>query len=245
MKKILIITGGSKGIGKGIIEAYLAEETTVFSISRTVNADLSKKGVTQIELDLTETDDIVAELPKIFNSFEKDKVSKITLINNAGTLGKIGPVGKVDAKTIEQTIKLNATVPFISSFIFINYFQDWEVKKSIINITSGAALKPYFGWSMYCSSKAAVNMLTQTIALEQAEVNYPIKVFAIAPGVVDTDMQKEIRQSDKSDFKDIERFIALKEDGGLNDAGTVGKQIYQMDNDETLQSGSILRVAGN
>lgn len=70
-------------------------------------------------------------------------------------------------------------------------------------------------------------------------------MLAIAPGVVDTDMQTEIRKSDKSNFRDIERFIALKEDGALNDAETVGKKIFEMDNDDTLQSGSILRVEGN
>ena len=245
MEEILIITGGSKGIGRGIIDAYLANGTKVFAISRTVNAGLSKGSVTQIQLDLTETDKIEAELLHIFNLLEKEKVAKITLINNAGTLGSIGPLEKLEASTIAQTIKLNTTVPFILSAIFINYFQDWSIRKSIINITSGAALKPYFGWSVYCSSKVAINMLTQTIALEQAEVENAVKVLAIAPGVVDTDMQTEIRKSDKSNFKDLDRFIALKKDGALNDAAVVGKKIFEMDNDDTLESGAILRVEGN
>lgn len=245
MEEVLIITGGSKGIGRGIVDAYLANGTKVFTISRNVNAGLSKDRVTQIQLDLTETDKIEAELLKVFNLLDKEKVTKLTLINNAGTLGDIAPLEKLNAAIVEQTIKLNTTVPFILSSLFINYFQDWSIRKTIINITSGAALKPYFGWSVYCSSKAAINMLTQTIAVEQAEVKNAVKVLAIAPGVVDTDMQTEIRKSDKSNFKDIERFIALKEDGALNDAETVGKRIFEMDNDNTLQSGSILRVEGN
>lgn len=245
MEEVLIITGGSKGIGRGIIDAYLINGTKVYSISRTVNTDLSKDSVTQIQLDLTETDKLETELLRIFNLLDKEKVTKLTLINNAGTLGNIAPLEKLDTKTIAQTIKLNTTVPFILSAIFIDYFQDWPISKSIINITSGAALKPYFGWSVYCSSKAAINMLTQTIAVEQSEVKNAVKVLAIAPGVVDTDMQTEIRKSDKSNFRDIERFIALKEDGALNDAETVGKRIFEMDNDDTLKSGSILRVEGN
>ncbi|MFN0255524.1 SDR family NAD(P)-dependent oxidoreductase [Pedobacter ureilyticus] len=245
MEEVLIITGGSKGIGRGIIDAYLINGTKVYSISRTVNTDLSKVGVIQVELDLTETDKLETELLRIFNLLDKEKVTKLTLINNAGTLGNIATLEKLDTETIAQTIKLNTTVPFILSAIFIDYFQDWPISKSIINITSGAALKPYFGWSVYCSSKAAINMLTQTIAVEQSEVKNAVKVLAIAPGVVDTDMQTEIRKSDKSNFRDIERFIALKEDGALNDAETVGKKIFEMDNDDTLQSGSILRVEGN
>lgn len=245
MENVLIITGGSKGIGKGIVEAYLSNGFRVFSISRTFDVELSKKEVVQIELDLTQTDKIEDELLNIFNLLNREEISKITLINNSGTLGRIAPLDKLDRETIEQTIRLNTIVPFILSSIFIDYFRDWQICKSIINITSGAALKPYFGWSAYCSSKAAINMLTQTIALEQAEVENAVKVLAIAPGVVDTDMQKEIRKSDKSNFKDVERFIALKEDGALNDASSVGKRIFEMDNDDTLPSGAILRVEGN
>ncbi len=245
MEEVLIITGGSKGIGSGIIAAYLSNGVKVFSISRTINAELSKAGVTQIALDLTQIDKIEAELIGTFSLLDKNEISKVTLINNAGALGRIGPLYKLDAVTIEKTIQLNTTVPFVLSSLFINYFKDWKSKKSIINITSGAALKPYFGWSVYCSSKAAINMLTQTIAVEQADVENGVKALAIAPGVVNTDMQAEIRRSNKGDFKDIERFISLKKDGALNDTVTVGRKIYEMDHDDSLQSGSILRVESN
>ncbi|MDQ8004745.1 MAG: SDR family NAD(P)-dependent oxidoreductase [Pedobacter sp.] len=245
MEKVLIITGGSKGIGKGIIDAYLANGVQIFSVSRSVNAELSKNGITQIELDLTHTDKLEAEFLKIFSLLDKESLSKITLINNAGTLGKIGPLEKLDAETIDKTIRLNTTVPFILSSLFIKYFRAWEAKKSIINITSGAALKPYFGWSVYCASKSAINMLTQTIAVEQADVKNGVKVLAIAPGVVDTDMQTEIRKSSKEDFKDIDRFVELKADGALNNVLTVGRKIFEMDHDYSLENGAILRVEGD
>lgn len=245
MQEVLIITGGSKGIGKGIIAAYLSHGVQVFSIARTVNAELSKDGVTQVTLDLTRTEQIEPELLKIFNLLDKEKVSKITLINNAGTLGQIGSLDKLNTTTIEQAIRLNTITPFILSSAFIRYLQNWEAKKTIVNITSGAALKPYFGWSVYCSSKAAVNMLTQTIAVEQAGVANGVKVLAIAPGVVDTDMQSEIRKSTKQDFRDIDRFLELKKEGLLSDAVTVGKHIYQIANDDGIESGAILRVPVN
>lgn len=245
MEEVLIITGGSKGIGKGIVAAYISHGVRVFSISRSVNAELSKNGITQIEFDLTQTDQLENEILKIFNLLDKEQVSRITLINNAGTLGKIGALEKLDVETIEKTIRLNTTVPFILSSAFIKYFKDWKIKKSIFNITSGAAQKPYFGWSAYCSSKAALNMLTQAIAIEQADLEYGIKVLAIAPGVVDTDMQTEIRKSDKIDFRDIDRFVALKEEGKLSDVLNVGRKIFEIDNDDTVQSGAILRVEGD
>lgn len=245
MEQILIITGGSKGIGRGIIDAYLDKGVRVFSIARSVDAELSAKGVTQISFDLTETDEVERELGAIFKLLKTDEISKITLVNNAGTLGEIGPLDKLSADVIAQVFKLNTIVPYICSAAFIRLTREISAEKSILNISSGAALKPYYGWSTYCGSKAALNMLTQNLALEQQEITSGVKVLAIAPGVVDTDMQAQIRKSDKDDFKDVERFVALKTDGGLNNAASVGISIYQMDHDRTIASGSILRVENN
>lgn len=244
MEQILIITGGSKGIGRGIIEAYLAKGVRVFSIARSVDAELSAKGVTQISFDLTQTEQVEQELGAIFELLNTDEIAKITLVNNAGTLGEIAPLEKLEAEVIEQVFKLNTVVPYICSAAFVRLTRQISAEKSILNISSGAALKPYYGWSTYCGSKAALNMLTQNLALEQQDVVNGVKVLAIAPGVVDTDMQAQIRKSDKDDFKDVERFVALKTDGGLNNAAAVGESIYRMDHDENIVSGAILRVEG-
>ncbi|RWU06507.1 SDR family NAD(P)-dependent oxidoreductase [Pedobacter chitinilyticus] len=244
MEQILIITGGSKGIGRGIIEAYLAKGVRVFSIARSVDAELSAKGVTQISFDLTKTEQVEQQLGAIFELLNADEIVKITLVNNAGTLGEIAPLEKLEAKVIEQVFKLNTVVPYICSAAFVRLTREISAEKSILNISSGAALKPYYGWSTYCGSKAALNMLTQNLALEQQDLTNGVKVLAIAPGVVDTDMQAQIRKSDKDDFKEVERFVALKADGGLNNAAAVGESIYQMDQDKTIASGSILRVEG-
>ncbi len=242
MEQILIITGGSKGIGRGIIEAYLAKGVRVFSIARSIDTELSAKGVTQISFDLTQTGQVEQQLGAIFELLNVDEIAKITLVNNAGTLGEIAPLEKLGAEVIEQVFKLNTVVPYICSAAFVRLTREISAEKSILNISSGAALKPYYGWSTYCGSKAALNMLTQNLALEQQDVANGIKVLAIAPGVVDTDMQAQIRKSDKDDFKDVERFVALKTDGGLNNAAAVGESIYHMDHDETIVSGSVLRV---
>jgi benzil reductase ((S)-benzoin forming) len=244
MKKILIITGGSKGIGEGIIKAYLAKEFAVFSISRTTNPHLARLGVVQTALDLTKVNEIQATFEHIFSLCGENEPQKITLINNAGTLGEIAMLNEISTTDISDAFNLNAIAPMVCSSAFINLSKHWKASKTIINITSGAALKPYFGWSVYCSSKAAINMLTQTVALEQQQVANGAKVLAIAPGVVDTDMQSQIRNTDEANFKDLQRFVALKETGALNDATTVGEEIFKMDHNSDIPSGSILRVEG-
>ncbi len=242
MKNVLIITGGSKGIGSGIISAYLANNYQVISISRTINKNLSEKGVTQISFDLTKTKEITQQFQEIFNLLYGSEIATITLINNAGSLGQIGPLETLETAKILEAVNLNTLAPLLISAAFINLTKDWKAKKTIINISSGAAQKSYFGWTVYCSTKAGLDMLTKTLAIEQLEVENGVKVLAVAPGVVDTDMQVEIRKSDKTSFKDIDRFLALKADSRLNDIETVGKGVFEIDHDETIPSGAILRV---
>ena len=116
MSKILIITGGSKGIGKGIIEAYLADDYQIFSIARSVNDELKK--VTQLPYDLSKTDGIKQLISELFEKINSNEVEKITLINNAGTLGKIGRIE--DIIDIETSVELNTIDPLIIVYSFIS-----------------------------------------------------------------------------------------------------------------------------
>lgn len=198
------------------------------------------KQVTQIEFDLSKTEGIKNLLTQIFNGFKPKEVEQITLINNAGTLGEIARVE--DIGDIEKTVQLNTVAPLILTSTFINFTKDWTCAKKVINISSGAAQKPYYGWTVYCATKAAIDMMTKTIALEQESLPNGIKIIAIYPGVVDTAMQGKIRQSDKENFAAIDRFLELKANNALADATTVGKQIFAIDQDQTVVNGSLIRV---
>ncbi len=238
MHNILIITGGSKGIGEGIIQAYQQAGFEIFSLARTRNE--SYTGVHQIEFDLVNTAAIPKKLALIFGQLIPHEVTKIVLINNAGTLGQIGNVEELS--DIEKTVQLNTVAPLILTSTFIKLTKDWSCEKKIINISSGAAQKPYAGWTVYCATKAAIDMMTRTIALEQESLKNGAKIIAIYPGVVDTEMQAEIRQSDQQSFAAIDRFLALKASNALANATTVGQQILRIDEDKSLANGTLIRV---
>jgi benzil reductase ((S)-benzoin forming) len=238
MSKILIVTGGSKGIGSGIIRAYQKEGFQIFSIARSTNHVF--KQVKQIEFDLSKTDEIRNLLRQIFKEINPNKVEKITLINNAGTLGKIARIE--DVTDIAQTVQLNTVAPLILTSAFIGLTKNWNCEKKIINISSGAAQKPYHGWTVYCATKAAIDMMTQTIALEQGLLQNGTKIIAIYPGVVDTDMQAQIRTSDKNNFAAIDRFLALKANNELADTTKVGTQIFDLDNNPSIENGALIRI---
>jgi len=238
MQKIAIITGASKGIGEGIALAYQQNGYHIISISRTKNENFQH--IQQIEFDLSKSVGIKDLLNQIFDEIKKTKVEKITLINNAGTLGKIGKIE--DITDIAETVQLNTTAPLILTSIFLKLTQSWDCEKTIINISSGAAVKPYSGWTVYCATKAALDMMTQTISLEQEGLVNGAKVIAIYPGVVDTDMQAQIRKSDKNSFASLDRFLELKATNALADAKIVGEQIFTAAHDNAIKNGAILRI---
>ena len=236
---ILIITGGSKGIGKALAQKYHSENYTVFSIAR---SELKNCNYTQITADLTQFDATVNAMHTVFSQIDASTVASITLINNAGTLGTINTLGNLDPENISQSIQLNTTTPLIVSNEFIRFTKGWKANKQIINISSGAATNPYQGWSVYCTSKAALDMTTKVIAAEQSEIENGVKCVAIYPGVVDTHMQTAIRKTPESNFKNVQRFIDLKDHNELYAPSFVADSIYTIDTKNQLENGAIVDI---
>ena len=236
---ILIITGGSNGIGKAIAQKYTSENYTVFSISRSKTADVKYQ---QIIADLSNTSESINAIQKVFSKINEDKVTSITLVNNAGSLGEINSLGNLESEKIQQTIQLNTTTPLVLSNEFIKLTKKLNCKKQIINISSGAAMSPNAGWSVYCTSKAALDMTTRTIAKEQDEMKNGVKCVAIYPGVVDTNMQTAIRKTSETEFKNVQRFIELKENNQLYTSEFVANKIFEIDISNALENGAIIDI---
>ena len=91
--------------------------------------------------------------------------------------------------------------------------ESYAGKKKILNISSGAAVNPYESWSLYCTSKAGVDMMTKVLSKEQKRLKKGVKIVSIYPGIVDTDMQEKARntpkekENKKNEFKNIQTLI--------------------------------------
>jgi benzil reductase ((S)-benzoin forming) len=159
------------------------------------------------------------------------------LINNAGVIGEIAHLGKSSNQSIRQIFAINTIAPAILMNAFVKkYAQSKEAEKIVVNISSGAATKAIDGWSGYSASKAALNMLTQTAQVESDLKQSGIRFFAVAPGVVDTDMQQEIRNASTHDFSSLPKFIGLKENSQLSSPEYAAEKImYLIENEEKFK----------
>ena len=236
---VLLITGGSKGIGKALATKYTSENYNVYSLARS-SSDL--ENVTDISVDLSNLTETENTFTKLIKELASKEVTSITLINNAGRIGEIANLENLAAEDIAKTMQLNTTTPLILSSIFIKQTEKLTCKKQIISISSGAARSPYQGWTTYCTSKTAIDMMTRTIAAEQSDLPNGVKCVSIYPGVVDTNMQSQIRSTDETDFKNRQRFVELKENNQLYTPDFVAESIYKIDVENQLESGNIVDI---
>ncbi len=230
------ITGTSSGIGQAIVKVLLQhQDNKILGFSRT-----NKLFHPQFEheaIDLSQTKD----LDKIsFPNLKKPKI--IVLINNAGMLGKIKHIGQQKNQNIIDAMQVNFTSAAVLINQFIKKYQDVDCEKIIINISSGAATTAYDGWGNYCSAKAALNIFTEVIAKEQKTKQFPIKAFAIAPGVVDTIMQDTIRNTEVENFSNKGKFVDLKNNNQLYKAHDVAEKLVVMIQNTDMIDGIISRI---
>lgn len=246
--RYVILTGTSRGLGEAIATQLLQQETKLISISRKQNEQLIKQAqhlnipFDFYSFDLQEIHQIESLMENIFSNIDVKTVSSIHLINNAGMLAPLKPIERSESEQLIANVHVNLVAPMLLSSAFMKHTKDWNIDKRIVNISSGAGQNPYFGWGAYCTTKAGINMFTKCIAAEETDKEYPVKIISFAPGVVDTDMQAEIRQTSKEDFIHVERFLTLKEDDDLLSPNYVAKAVIDLLETDNFQQGGIVRI---
>jgi benzil reductase ((S)-benzoin forming) len=140
-------------------------------------------------------------------------------------LGPVGPVQKASPQQIANHFDVNLVSAVLFARAYLQAFQDLGCPKTFVNISSGASVRPYAGWSMYSASKAAVEAFVRSVALEQAVQTHPIRAISINPGVMDTAMQATVRSASVADFPSLGRFVRLRQEGHLASPAAVASQI--------------------
>ena len=218
---IAYITGTSSGIGKAIALKLLKEGHQVIGLSR--SCSITEVNYSHVSIDLSDLNAVVKF------EFDSNNFDDIILINNAGVIGPIKPIGHHVEQEIIKVNTVNVIAPQILANKFINKYSHSNQNYQLINISSGAGKHPIDAWSTYCASKAAIDLFSETIALELSERGHNNwNVFSIAPGVVDTKMQNEIRQSNPTHFLSHQKFIDLNKNNELSSPYSIAELFYKV-----------------
>lgn len=221
--QLYIITGTTSGLGEAMAKRLLASGRSVISVSRTLNESLTEyaneKGaiLTEYLCDLRDTPNLVPFMERIMGMIDVSQLSSVTLVNNAGVLNPIMPLEQAGSEELTDHLHINLLAPMLLTSAFIRATGSWPVtvSKTVVNISSGAGKKPYSGWSAYCTAKAGIDMMTRCAGQEQGDGPGAVKLVSIAPGVVETRMQEQIRKTAPQRFPEVGRFIGLKASGKL------------------------------
>lgn len=246
--KYFIITGTSRGLGESIVNQIMDKNHTLFCISRKQNNELkelaSEKGVNlyYFSCDLQRTEEIEKIMERIFSSIDFSNAEGIYLVNNAGMIDPIKPVGKASPKELTENIHVNLLAPMLLSTYFIRHTASFATKKVIVNISSGAANRARHGWTAYSTSKAGIDMFTKSVGLEQESAEHPVTILSFSPGVMDTEMQSVIRKTKQEDFTEVEQFIEFNEKGMLRSPEFVAGVILDLIFNQELINGHVYDI---
>ncbi len=196
--KVVLVTGGSKGIGKSIALAFADAGADVIIASRKlpdlelVAEEIKKMGrkALCVPTHAKKPEDLQNLVDKTMAEFGRIDI----LVNNAATNPAMGPIVDTEEKVFSHIIDTNLKGYFFLSKLVGKIMQE-QKSGNIINISSAGGVSPVEGLGPYCVSKAAINMLTQQMALELGPYN--VRVNAIAPRIVKTAFSEALWTNDK------------------------------------------------
>lgn len=214
----IVVTGASRGIGRGLVDAWRQRGHDLAICNRSPSGIIADN-VFEQNFDIRDESAVDA-----FAVATAARFGAIDLwVNNAGVLEPMQPLRNTSAVDFQSLLDINIMGVYLGSRAYARHVRGRAGAGVLINIGSGASTSAYAGWSAYCASKAAVDLMSECLALEEADAG--LRVYAVAPGVVDTAMQEIIRASDEADFPAVDRFIELKQNDDFNSVDFVASQL--------------------
>ena len=232
-KNLIWITGATSGIGRAMADSVPWPGSRVIGIGRRPAEELE-----HVQADLADPhswSDVDQAVRRELDGFAGERA---VFIHSAGTLEPIAFAADADPEEYLSNLMLNGVASQVLGRHFVSAAAGVRAQRSLVMISSGAAQKIYPGWSAYGASKAAMDQWVRIAGAEQ-EIRGGVKVFAVAPGVVDTGMQSRVRAADEDQFPSLQRFIDLHENGMLVPAGEVARWIWKLI-DEGVDNGAIV-----
>jgi NAD(P)-dependent dehydrogenase (short-subunit alcohol dehydrogenase family) len=225
--QVAIVTGGSRGLGRAAAELLAAMGASVVVTARseeTVNAvaeSLRSQGARAIGVaaDVADPEQVEEVVESALEQFSRVDI----LVNNAAVIWPVEEVADTDPDEWTYNIQVNLLGPFYLLRNVLPVMVEQHYGR-IVNVSSGAAVNPIVGASAYSTAKAGMDMLTRATALEL--VDSGISITSLHPGMLDTDMQGDLRSVDTSESPfDLTRFHEAFEKGALRSPTDVARAV--------------------
>jgi benzil reductase ((S)-benzoin forming) len=235
-RHLTLLTGGSRGMGRAMARQLLDPQRLLLCIARHTDDDLTHAAMAQgthLEQwaqDLSDTTETAERLARWLDSLHPPSLLSATLINNAGMIPTIGPLDSCPLSEMQQALRVGLEAPMALTGVFLHITQGWVDKgwsgpRKVLNISSGLGQRAMASQGPYCAAKAGMDHFSRCVALEQARQPSGARIVSLAPGVIDTDMQTQLRAGNPEAFPDVDRFRAMKAGGMLTSAEDAARQV--------------------
>jgi NAD(P)-dependent dehydrogenase (short-subunit alcohol dehydrogenase family) len=219
---LYILTGASRGMGLAMAQRLLQPGHSLLCISRHANPELAQWAqkaevpLAQWTHDLADGAGASERLRDWLQGQQAGDFRSATLINNAGVIPRIAPLSQSDPSELAWALRVGLEAPMQLCAAFLGATEHWALPRKVLNISSGLGRRAMASQGAYCAAKAGMDHFTRCLALDEALKPQGAKVCSLAPGVIDTDMQVQMRGAAAQDFPDQEGFKQLKSTGMLS-----------------------------
>lgn len=218
--ELTLLTGHSRGMGRAMALRLLASGHRLLGISRGrlqgLDPDAGAAGeLIEWQADLADGAQVARRLQAWLEGQAGQPWQSVTLINNAGLIPAIVPLSRAQPEDLARALRVDLETPMLLCAAFLAATANWPGQRRILNISSGLGRRAMASQSAYCAAKAGMDHFTRCLALDEARLPNGARVCSLAPGVIDTEMQVQLRGAPDSDFPDRPGFEGLHLKGML------------------------------
>jgi benzil reductase ((S)-benzoin forming) len=218
---LYILTGASRGLGYAMAHRLIEPYNELLCISRRSSEALAVQALsagsvlTQWSADLYDANEVAGALAAWLKAKNPGDFSSITLINNAATLPAIAPLREASSDDIARTLRVGLESAMQLTALVLASTAQWPGKRKVLNVSSSLGRLSMASQSIYGAAKAGMDHFTRCVSEEEALVTNGAKLCSLAPGIIDTDMQTKLRETDPAKVPVHGLFVDFKQEGRL------------------------------